>query len=74
MHPPFTEVSPMIEEYDAGWLVDPEDSATVEGLVRSILDDPQVVKKKRENARRLAVELLDPKVAVRPLIEILRSW
>ncbi len=74
MHPPFTEVSPMIEEYDAGWLVDPEDSATVEGLVRSILDDPQTVKKKRENARRLAVELLDPKVAVRPLIEILRSW
>src|SRR4028119_1275566 len=71
MHPPFTEVSPMIEEYDAGGRVDPEDSATVEGLVRSILDDPQVVKKKRENARRLAVELLDPKVAVRPLIGIL---
>ncbi|QIN84204.1 hypothetical protein GBA63_17260 [Rubrobacter tropicus] len=74
IHPPFTEVSPMISAYDAGWLVDPEDSEAVEATIRGILDDPGAVREKRANARRLAVELLDPAVAVRPLVEIVRSW
>ena len=73
IHPPFTEVSPMIAEYDAGWLVDPPDTAALEKVISRILDDPELVRRKRENARALASEVLDPAVAVKPLIRILES-
>lgn len=74
IHPPFTEVSRMISAYDAGWLVDPEDPAAVGKVLDSILDDPESLKRKRANARRLAGALLDPAVAVEPLVKVLRSW
>jgi hypothetical protein len=74
IHPPFTEVSPMIAEYDAGWLVDPPDTAALEKVISRILDDPELVRRKRENARTLASEVLDPAVAVKPLIRIMESW
>ena len=73
IHPPFTEVSPMIAEYDAGWLVDPPDTAALEKVISRILDDPELVRRKRENARALASEVLDPAVAVKPLIRIMES-
>jgi hypothetical protein len=74
VHPPFTEVSPMIAEYDAGWLVDPPDTAALEKVISRLLDDPELLRRKRENARALASEVLDPAVAVKPLIRIMESW
>jgi hypothetical protein len=74
IHPPFTEVSPMISEYDAGWLVDPPDTAALEKVIGGILDDPEVVRRKKENARALASEVLDPAVAVKPLLRIMEGW
>ena len=74
IHPPFTEVSPMIAEYDAGWLVDPGDAGAFEKIIARVLDDPGEVRRKKENARVLAAELLDPAVAVRPLLKIMRGW
>jgi glycosyltransferase involved in cell wall biosynthesis len=74
IHPPFTEVSPMIVEYDAGWLVDPPDTAALEKIISGLLDDPEVVRRKKESARTLASEVLDPAVAVKPLLRIMESW
>lgn len=74
IHPPFTEVSPMISEYDAGWLVDPEDPAAIEDTIEDILADPDMVREKQENARKLAAAVLDPAVAVKPLVRIMESW
>jgi hypothetical protein len=74
IHPPFTEVSPMIAGYDAGWLVEPTDTAALEKIIGGILDDPETVWKKKENARVLASEVLDPAVAVKPLLRIMESW
>jgi glycosyltransferase involved in cell wall biosynthesis len=74
IHPPFTEVSPMIAEYDAGWLVDPPDTAALEKVISRVLDDPEVVRRKQENARMLALEVLNPRVAVEPLMRIMESW
>jgi glycosyltransferase involved in cell wall biosynthesis len=71
IHPPFTEVSPMISSYDAGWLVDPEDEAAFDAVVRGIVSDPAGVYRKKKNARALARDLLDPAVAVEPLARIL---
>lgn len=74
IHPPFTEVSEMISNYDAGWLVDPQDTAAIEETIGSILDDPDLLREKRRNARRLAAAVLDPAVAVKPLVKIMESW
>jgi glycosyltransferase involved in cell wall biosynthesis len=74
IHPPFTEVSPMIAEYDAGWLVDPPDTKSLEEVISRILDDPDIVRQKKENARALAAKVLDPAVAVKPLIRIMEGW
>ena len=74
IHPPFTEVSPMIAEYDAGWLIDPPDTKALEDVIGGILDDPDVVRRKKENARALASEVLDPAVAVKPLLRIMEGW
>jgi glycosyltransferase involved in cell wall biosynthesis len=74
LHPPFTEVSPMIEEYDAGWLVDPEDTAALEAVISGIIDDPEELRRKKENARRLASALIEPEVAVKPLVRMIEGW
>ena len=73
IHPPFTEVSPLIAEYDAGWILDPADAAAFGDLVDSIAEDPAMVVRKKENARALASAVLDPAVAVEPLARILRE-
>jgi glycosyltransferase involved in cell wall biosynthesis len=74
IHPPFTEVSPMIAEYDAGWLVDPSDTAALEKVISAALDNLEMVRRKQENARTLASEVLNPPVAVKPLMRIMESW
>ena len=74
LHPPFTEVSPMIAEYDAGWLVDPEDPEALEVVIEEIFEDPDALRQKKQNARTLASAILDPKVAVKPLVRIIEGW
>jgi hypothetical protein len=74
LHPPFTEVSPMIAEYDAGWLVDPEDTAALEAVISGIIDNPNEVRRKKENARKLASAVIEPEVAVKPLVRMMEAW
>ncbi len=74
LHPPFTEVSSMISEYDAGWLVDPEDTAALEAVISGIIDDPDELRRKKENARNLASALIEPEVAVKPLVRMMGGW
>jgi len=73
VHPPFTEVSAMISEYDAGWLVDPMDDGAVAATLDEVIGDPEAVRRKTDNARALASEVLDPAEAVRPLVKILEE-
>ncbi|MBN2114837.1 MAG: hypothetical protein JW785_12010 [Acidimicrobiia bacterium] len=72
VHPPFTEVSPLVAAYDAGWLVDPEDPAAVAAGFEEILSHPEAVAAKATRARRLWQEVLDPAVAVAPLARMVR--
>lgn len=74
LHPPFTEVSPMIAAYDAGWLVDPEDTAALEAVISGIINDPDELRLKKENARKLAAAVIEPEVAVKPLVRIMEAW
>jgi hypothetical protein len=73
VHPPFTEVAPLIEEFDAGWLADPRDLDAVDAVLDEIIGDSTVVERKAQNARRLWAERFDPEVATRPLAEMIRS-
>jgi hypothetical protein len=74
LHPPFTEVSPMIAEYDAGWLVDPDDTAALEAVISRIIDDPNELRRKKENARKLASAVVEPEAAVKPLVRMMEAW
>jgi hypothetical protein len=74
IHPPFTEVSEMISEYDAGWLVDPRDTRGIESVLDEIIQSPDVLRRKTKNARTLARAVIDPAEAVRPLVRIMERW
>jgi len=71
VHPPFTEVSPLIAEFDAGWLVDPADEQGVQRVFAEIVGDRTAVTRKAANARRLWAKHLDPFVAVQGLIGVI---
>jgi hypothetical protein len=64
----------MIAEYDAGWLVDPEDPAALEAVIGEIIEEPDIVWQKKMNARALASAVIEPEVAVKPLVRIMESW
>lgn len=70
VHPPFTEVSPLIEEFDAGWLIDPADDDAVRDTLARILTDRAAVAEKARNARRLWAAHLDPTVATAGLEQV----
>ncbi|NYG56870.1 glycosyltransferase [Nocardioides perillae] len=74
LHVPFTEVSDLITAYDAGWTVDPDDTAELRAALVGAIEDPEVLRSKREGALHLARELLEPSRAVVPLHEILQGF
>ena len=76
VHPPFTEVSPLIEEFSAGWLVDPDDERAVAQTLAEIIGDSELVAQRAQGARQLWAARLDPVREVQGLervIERIRS-
>ena len=73
IHPPFTEVSPLIEGFGAGWLLEAEDHTGLSEVLTAIGADRTVLQARARGARRLAAERLEPGAAVTPLVEILES-
>ena len=73
VHPPFTEVSPLIAAYDAGWLVEPGDLEALDAVLAEIIGHPEVVAAKAAGARRLWAEVLDPTVTTEPLARLART-
>jgi glycosyltransferase involved in cell wall biosynthesis len=53
----YGELAAPIRQYDAGWVVDPRDEAALATALDEVFGDPELVKRKSENARRLAAEL-----------------
>ena len=73
IHVPWTETAAYIEEYDAGWLVDPGDTARLEHVLAEALGDHDLRRHKADNARRLWRAVFDPIVATAPLVEQVRT-
>lgn len=71
IHPPFTEVSPLIAEYDAGWLVDPADPAELGALLDHLTANRRDVEDRAANARKLWADHFEPKVAATEMADLL---
>lgn len=69
VHPPWSETSSYIEQYDAGWLVDPDDQFALTTTLAEALNDRDALAHKAANARRLWAEVFNPEAAVGPLVE-----
>jgi glycosyltransferase involved in cell wall biosynthesis len=73
VHPPFTEVSPLIEQFDAGWLVDTADPAGVAAVLSQIVSDREEVARKAQGARELWRHELDPHLTVEGLVRVIEQ-
>ena len=71
LHVPFTEVSPWIETYGAGWLVDDDDALAMTDALGAVAADRARLGQARDGAVAVSHEVLDPAVAAAPLSELL---
>ena len=73
IHPPFTEVAPLIDDYEAGWLVDPADPGALRRVLDEVLEDRQLLADRTANAQRLATDVFEPRRAVKPLVSLIEQ-
>jgi hypothetical protein len=69
----YSELSPCICDYDAGWTLDPEDEEALDAVVDEVLDHPERVATRKNNAQRLIRERLTWDITIRPLLEFCRK-
>jgi len=69
----YAELSGYIAEYQAGWVVDPEDRAAIRQAVEEALTCPEEVRRRGENAQRLVREQLTWDRAIEPLDAFCRA-
>lgn len=67
------EVGEHIREYDAGWIVDPENERAVIETLDQIYSDPIIVRTKSENAQRLVRDRFTWDKTIEPLVEFLQN-
>jgi glycosyltransferase involved in cell wall biosynthesis len=72
IHVPFTEVSELIGQDDAGWLVDSDDADAISQVLHEAIDEPELLHRKRHGARTLSGRL-EPQEAVTPLVRLLEG-
>jgi hypothetical protein len=63
----YSELSQLIEEYDAGWTVDERRSEDIRAVLDEIFESPEVVEQKSANAQALVRDLLAWDATVEPL-------
>ncbi len=73
LHPQFTEVSPVIEEYHAGWLVQGDDPVEIADVLRRLAQDRASVELAQQGAVRASHEVFDPAVAAAPFVRLLEE-
>jgi len=73
IHNNFSDLSRLIEQHDAGWCIEPDNDAALRRVLEEIISEPEIVKLKSANARKLSAQHFDREVAVKPLIEMAES-
>ncbi|MGH2523626.1 MAG: glycosyltransferase family 4 protein, partial [Anaerolineales bacterium] len=69
----YAELSSLIAEYEAGWVLDPLDREGLARIVRGILAQPELAHERGRNAQRLVRERLTWERATEPLAAFLRA-
>ncbi len=69
----YAELSEMIEQYRAGWLIPPEDPRALSDVIDRILGDPQEVARASENAQSLVRENLVYDRVIGPLADFCKN-
>jgi glycosyltransferase involved in cell wall biosynthesis len=63
----YGELSPLIRDYEAGWIVSADDPKCIASTLREMLDNPTEVSRRGKNAQRLARERLAWDRTIAPL-------
>ena len=69
----YAELSELIAQYQAGWLVPPRNFQELEKVIRLVTDHPDEVSRASENARRLVRENLTCEKVIAPLADFCRN-
>jgi N-acetylglucosaminyl-diphospho-decaprenol L-rhamnosyltransferase len=69
----YSELSDLIRDYDAGWVVDPDNLGAIHLVLEEIFDHPDVVLQKGANAQRLVRDLLTWDTTIEPLDHVAES-
>ncbi len=68
----YSELSDYIREYDAGWIVNPEDSKEIRAVLNEIFEHPERIIQKSQHAQRLVREKLSWDQTITPLDRFVR--
>lgn len=63
----YAELAEYIRKYEAGWTVNPQDTAALERILEEILQHPDILEERSQNAQRLVREHLTWDRAIEPL-------
>lgn len=69
----YAELSPLIREYEAGWVLEPDDRPGIRQVVAEILANPDEAYRRGQNARQLVREHLTWDHAIAPLADFLHT-
>lgn len=69
----YSELSHYIKEYDAGWILDPEDSDSFKRNLSEIIDSSEMIKVKGKNAQKLVKEKLNWNDTIKPIADFCSS-
>jgi cell division protein FtsB len=68
----YAELSEYIREYEAGWVVAPEDREAIEAVLHTIFEHPEQITERSRNAQRLVREKLTWDRTITPLDTFVR--
>lgn len=69
----YADLGALITRYDAGWCVSPDEPAQLRRVLDEIYEDPTVVRRKSQNATKLASEVFSWDRSVVPLLDLFGS-
>ena len=69
----YSELSNYINQYDAGWILDPEDSDSLKLSLSEIINNPEMIKTKSKNAQKLVKEKLNWNNTIQPIADFCSS-
>lgn len=73
LHNNYSEISPYISDYDAGWICDYEDEKSYETILESCSQNGDMITSKSHNAQKLALERFSYEKTIGPLYEFCKE-